>query len=99
MSTENGNRYEGRWQKNLKHGLGRFYHMHTGQLQEGCWVHDLCVKSKMSDIIIRQCCDLPTQYPIPLEQLRYSRKILEESEFWLLQKIGNIDKHLKNCID
>ncbi|KAL0842342.1 hypothetical protein ABMA28_014466 [Loxostege sticticalis] len=99
LIQENGNRYEGHWENNLKHGLGRFYHMHTGQLQEGCWVHNVCVRSKVSDIIIRQYCDLPTEYPIPPEELKDSKKILEESEFWLQQKIGDIDKKLQFCID
>lgn len=49
----------------MKNGLGRFYHMHTGQLQEGCWKDNICIKSKLTDIIIRQFCDLPTEYPIP----------------------------------
>ncbi|XP_053625197.1 MORN repeat-containing protein 3-like isoform X1 [Plodia interpunctella] len=95
----NGNRYEGHWENNVKSGIGRFYHMHTGQLQEGCWVDDICVKSKMSDIIIRQFCDLPTEYPIPPERLQDAKKILEMSELWLQQKIGEIDKQLKYCID
>ncbi|KAL4711952.1 hypothetical protein ACJJTC_011259 [Scirpophaga incertulas] len=95
----NGNRYEGNWEDNLKHGLGRFYHMNTGQLQEGCWVRDLCVTSKMVDIIIRQCCDQPTEYPIPEEQLRNSVNILEESDFWVRQKSGSIDNKLKYCLD
>ncbi|CAH0721893.1 unnamed protein product, partial [Brenthis ino] len=95
----NGNRYEGNWEDDLRHGLGRFYHMHTGQLQEGCWVRGVCVRSKMSDIIIRQFCDLPTEYPIPMETLRNSRKILEESEVWLKQRIGEVDNNLKHCID
>ncbi|XP_049867108.1 MORN repeat-containing protein 3-like [Pectinophora gossypiella] len=96
---KNGNRYEGHWEDDIKSGLGRFYHMHTGQLQEGCWVDDICVKSKMSDIIIRQFCDLPTEYPIPPETLAESRKILEESAMWLRQKVGKIDKRLEYCID
>ncbi|OWR55777.1 hypothetical protein KGM_212090 [Danaus plexippus plexippus] len=95
----NGNRYEGHWSGDLKHGLGRFYHMHTGQVQEGCWVQDTCVRSKISDIIIRQFCDLPTEYPIPQETLQDSQSILEKSEFWLNQKIGDIDKKLLYCID
>ncbi|KAM3963029.1 MORN repeat-containing protein 3 [Aphomia sociella] len=95
----NGNRYEGHWENNVKSGLGRFYHIHTGQLQEGCWVNDVCVKSKMSDITIRQFCDSPTEYPISPEELRDSRQILEQSKFWLTQKIGDIDKQLQYCID
>lgn len=31
--------------------------------------------------------------------LRNSRKILEDSELWLNQKIGEVDKKLKICID
>ncbi|XP_047528193.1 MORN repeat-containing protein 3-like [Vanessa atalanta] len=95
----NGNRYEGHWADDFRDGLGRFYHLHTGQLQEGCWKRGLCIQSKMCDIIIRQFCDLPTPYPIPQEMLRNSRKLLEESELWLKQQIGEIDKNLKYCID
>ncbi|XP_073943674.1 MORN repeat-containing protein 3-like [Choristoneura fumiferana] len=96
---ENGNRYEGHWENDIKSGLGRFYHLHTGQLQEGCWVDNLCIKSKMSDIIIRQFCDLATQYPIPAEELADAKNILEESQLWLEMKIGDIDKKLQHCID
>ncbi|VVD05021.1 unnamed protein product [Leptidea sinapis] len=96
---ENGNRYEGHWMRDMKNGLGRFYHMHTGQLQEGCWVNNICILSKMSDIEIRQFCDMPSEYPIPEETLANPRCILEESVTWLQQKIGNIDKQLKFCID
>ncbi|XP_075969883.1 MORN repeat-containing protein 3-like [Anticarsia gemmatalis] len=96
---KNGNRYEGNWEKDLKHGLGRFYHMHAGQLQEGCWHHDTCVKSKMTDIIIRQFCDYPTEYPIPPQELKNAKILLEKSALWLSQKIGDIDKQLRYCID
>ncbi|XP_063620505.1 MORN repeat-containing protein 3-like [Cydia splendana] len=96
---KNGNRYEGHWEDNIKSGMGRFYHLHTGQMQEGCWVDDICVKSRMSDIIIRQFCDMPTPYPIPPKHLENPRKILDESELWLKMKIGDIDKKLRYCID
>ncbi|XP_034840456.1 MORN repeat-containing protein 3-like [Maniola hyperantus] len=96
---ENGNRYEGHWENNVKDGLGRFYHLHTGQLQEGIWKQGVCIKSKVSDISIRQFCDLPTEYPIPPETLRNSKRILEKSEIWLKQKVGEADKYLKHCID
>ncbi|XP_013180674.1 PREDICTED: MORN repeat-containing protein 3-like [Papilio xuthus] len=95
----NGNRYEGNWKNDKKNGLGRFYHMSTGQLQEGCWLDNLCVKSKMLDINVRQFCIRPTEYPIPPETLQNSREILEESKLWLSQILGDIDKKLKNCID
>uniref|UniRef100_A0A2A4J611 MORN repeat-containing protein 3 n=1 Tax=Heliothis virescens TaxID=7102 RepID=A0A2A4J611_HELVI len=99
LLLENGNRYEGHWEKDLKSGLGRYYHMCTGQLQEGCWANDVCIMSKMTDIVIRQACDHPTPYPIPPHQLKFPRKILELSELWLKQKKGEIDKNLKACID
>ncbi|CAB3235031.1 unnamed protein product [Arctia plantaginis] len=94
-----GNRYEGNWAKDVKNGLGRFYHMHTGQLQEGCWKENICIKSKMTDIIIRQFCDHPTEYPIPPQELKCARRILELSSLWFNQKLGDIDKKLKYCID
>ncbi|XP_045491451.1 MORN repeat-containing protein 3-like [Colias croceus] len=96
---ENGNRYEGNWENDTKNGIGRFYHLHTGQLQEGCWQHDICVMSKISDIEIRQFCDYPTEYAIPYDSLQDSRRILEESQFWLQQRLGVIKKPLKDCID
>ncbi|KAG6449400.1 hypothetical protein O3G_MSEX006073 [Manduca sexta] len=95
----NGNRYEGHWENDEKSGIGRFYHMHTGQLQEGCWTRDVCIRSKMTDIIIRQFCDLPTEYPIPPVELKNAKKNLENSMLWLKQKIGEIDNNLKYCID
>ncbi|CAH2073410.1 unnamed protein product, partial [Iphiclides podalirius] len=94
----NRNRYEGHWYGDKKNGLGRFYHMNTGQLQEGVWENDVCVKSKMLDIEVRQFCNYPTQYPIRAETLCDSRKLLEESELWLNQTLGDIDKQLQNCI-
>ncbi|CAK1581608.1 unnamed protein product [Parnassius mnemosyne] len=99
LVQDDGNRYEGQWKSDKRNGIGRFYHMNTGQLQEGCWRNDVCVKSKMLDIDVRQFCVRPTQYPIPQEGLQNSRKILQESELWLSMKIGNIDEQLKNCLD
>ncbi|XP_068629976.1 MORN repeat-containing protein 3-like [Battus philenor] len=94
----NGNRYEGHWDSDKKNGLGRFYHMSTGQMQEGCWLDNICVKSKMLDINVRQFCNLPTQYPIPPETLQDSIMLLEESELWLSLTLGDIDSKLKHCI-
>ncbi|CAG4988374.1 unnamed protein product [Parnassius apollo] len=99
LVQDDGNRYEGQWKSDKRNGIGRFYHMNTGQLQEGCWLSDVCVKSKMLDIDVRQFCVRPTQYPIPQEDLQNSRRILQESKLWLGLKIGNIDEQLKNCLD
>ncbi|KAH1000074.1 MORN repeat-containing protein 3 [Dendroctonus ponderosae] len=60
-----GNRFEGEWKKDRQHGRGRFYHLKSGQLQEGVWVDGSCVHSRMRDIDYRQCCIEPTAYAIP----------------------------------
>ncbi|KAB0794955.1 hypothetical protein PPYR_11794 [Photinus pyralis] len=60
-----GNRYEGSWYLDLKHGKGRFFHLATGQMQEGTWEMDICVNSDLVDIPYRQCSSIPTPYPIP----------------------------------
>lgn len=59
-----GNRYEGEWRNGMKHGQGRFFHLHTGQMQEGVWVENVCVFSKIVIIPFRQCALFPTKYPI-----------------------------------
>lgn len=59
-----GNRYEGNWLKDMKHGKGRFYHLDSGQIQEGVWQEDICVFSTLIDIPFRQTAVLPTPYPI-----------------------------------
>ncbi|CAH0701618.1 unnamed protein product [Spodoptera exigua] len=94
-----GNRYEGHFENDLKSGYGRFYHMMTGQIQEGCWENDVCVMSKMSDMLVRQACERPTPYPIPVVELKFPKLVLEHSEFWMKQKTGEYDKNIKKCID
>lgn len=59
-----GNRYEGSWAFDVKHGKGRFFHLDSGQMQEGVWQNDYCVYSFVIDIIWRQACVDPTPYPI-----------------------------------
>ncbi|XP_049762928.1 MORN repeat-containing protein 3-like [Schistocerca cancellata] len=61
----NGNRYEGEWKCGLKNGCGRYYHLDSGQLQEGVWINGNCSCSTMTDIYYRQTAKDPTQYPIP----------------------------------
>lgn len=36
-----GNYYEGSFRNDTKCGLGRYYHLKTGQLQEGLWLDNL----------------------------------------------------------
>lgn len=60
-----GNRYEGEWRKDLKHGNGMFFHLNSGQVQDGVWNNDMCVYSQLKDVDYRQCCIEPTPYPIP----------------------------------
>nr|CAD7430459.1 unnamed protein product [Timema monikensis] len=62
---ENGNRYEGEWKNGLKHGHGKFFHLDSGQLQEGLWYNGVSVTSVMVDMYYRQATLQPTKYPIP----------------------------------
>lgn len=61
---ENGNRYEGYWQRGLKNGSGRFFHLDHGQLFEGFWVDDVAKCGTMIDFG-RDEAPEPTQFPIP----------------------------------
>lgn len=62
---DNGDRYEGEWKNDKKHGWGRFYHLNTGQMQEGVWCDNIAINSTMEDIPFRQSALYSTQYPIP----------------------------------
>lgn len=48
----------------MKHGRGRFYHLDSGQMQEGVWKEDVCIYSTIIDIPYRQSSKYPTPYPI-----------------------------------
>lgn len=61
---ENGNRYEGYWQRGMKNGSGRFFHLDHGQLFEGLWVDDVAKCGTMIDFG-RDEAPEPTQFPIP----------------------------------
>ncbi|KAL1490983.1 hypothetical protein ABEB36_011648 [Hypothenemus hampei] len=65
MIQANGNRYEGEWANDLKHGRGQFFHLDSGQMQDGIWKENLCIFSQIRDIAFRQCCIAPTPYSIP----------------------------------
>ncbi|XP_018319676.1 MORN repeat-containing protein 3-like [Agrilus planipennis] len=65
-----GNRYEGQWANDLKHGKGRYFHLDSGQMQEGVWREDICIFSVMIDIYFRQSAVIPSPYPIPPHQLQ-----------------------------
>ncbi|CAG2056526.1 unnamed protein product [Timema podura] len=65
LSLANGNRYEGEWKNGLKHGHGKFFHLDSGQLQEGLWYKGVSVTSVMVDMYYRQATLQPTKYPIP----------------------------------
>ncbi|XP_054289764.1 MORN repeat-containing protein 3-like [Macrosteles quadrilineatus] len=73
----NGNRYEGDWRANQKHGYGEFYHLQTGQLQAGVWNKGTAVCSTMSDIMFRQACLQPTQYPMKKNELESPDLVFE----------------------
>lgn len=59
-----GNRYEGEWSGDKKHGQGRYFHLDTGQMQEGVWINGNCSFSTIIDIPFRQTAVSATPYPI-----------------------------------
>lgn len=61
---ENGNRYEGYWERGMKNGLGRFFHLDHGQLFEGFWVDSVAKCGTMIDFG-RDEAPEPTKFPIP----------------------------------
>lgn len=61
---ENGNRYEGGWERGMKNGHGRFFHLDHGQLFEGFWVDNVAKCGTMIDFG-RDEAPEPTQFPIP----------------------------------
>lgn len=61
---ENGNRYEGSWERGMKNGHGRFFHLDHGQLFEGFWVDNVAKCGTMIDFG-RDEAPEPTQFPIP----------------------------------
>ncbi|KAJ9595979.1 hypothetical protein L9F63_012800 [Diploptera punctata] len=82
----NGNQYEGEWQFDKKHGHGKYYHLDSGQLQEGIWKNNICVCSNMTDIYYRQAVLEPTIYPIPQNKLQDPVGVYKEAENKALKK-------------
>lgn len=62
----NGNRYEGSWLNDQKHGKARLYFLNVGQIQIGVWRLDVCVWSTISNLPFRQAALAPTLYPLPV---------------------------------
>ncbi|KAI4462256.1 morn repeat-containing protein 3 [Holotrichia oblita] len=62
--SPDGNRYEGEWSKDQKHGKGRYFHLDSGQMQEGVWIKGNCSYSTIIDIPFRQTAVKATPYPI-----------------------------------
>lgn len=50
----------------MKEGTGSFYHLKTGQVQEGHWSNNYCTWSTMRDLAFRQSAITPTAYPVPM---------------------------------
>lgn len=68
-----GNRYEGEWSKDMKHGKGRFFHLDSGQMQDGIWDNDVCIFSILMDIPFRQTAIKPTPYPMQKVSILHSK--------------------------
>ncbi|KAK9889775.1 hypothetical protein WA026_007152 [Henosepilachna vigintioctopunctata] len=87
---QNGNRYEGEWKDGLKHGKGRYFHMDSGQMQEGVWFEDMCVYSTIIDIPYRHCSISPTKYPINEVELKHPEALCTSQAKLALDGKGNI---------
>ncbi|XP_013205261.1 MORN repeat-containing protein 3 isoform X2 [Microtus ochrogaster] len=75
---ENGNRYEGSWERGMKNGHGRFFHLDHGQLFEGFWVDDVAKCGTMIDFG-RDEAPEPTQFPIPKVEIQDPDGVLKEA--------------------
>ncbi|KAK5644890.1 hypothetical protein RI129_006190 [Pyrocoelia pectoralis] len=89
-----GNRYEGSWNTDLKHGKGRFFHLNTGQMQEGVWKTDICIYSVVVDIPYRQSAVLPTPYPIPIVMLQKPNEVCADEDTKMLFKNSMPCEHI-----
>ncbi|EGW07464.1 MORN repeat-containing protein 3 [Cricetulus griseus] len=78
LSQENGNRYEGSWERGMKNGHGRFFHLDHGQLFEGFWVDDVAKCGTMIDFG-RDEAPEPTQFPIPKVEIEDPDGVLREA--------------------
>lgn len=58
-----------------------FFHLNSGQVQDGVWNNDMCVYSQLKDVDYRQCCIEPTPYPIP--EVRHQNSLYNEMYFFL----------------
>ncbi|XP_071446594.1 MORN repeat-containing protein 3-like [Hetaerina americana] len=76
----NGCRFEGEWMNGLKHGYGRFYHLLTGQLQDGLWIKDVSKCSGITEIPYRQNAPRPNPYPLHKLELEDSHKVQMSAE-------------------
>ncbi|XP_012518867.1 PREDICTED: MORN repeat-containing protein 3 [Propithecus coquereli] len=75
---ENGNRYEGYWERGLKNGSGRFFHLDHGQLFEGFWVDNVAKCGTMVDFG-RDEAPEPTHFPIPKVKILDPDGVLQEA--------------------
>nr|CAI5831337.1 unnamed protein product [Callosobruchus analis] len=84
---QNGNRYEGNFFNDVKHGKGRFYFLNVGQMQEGVWCEDICIFSQLYNLPYRQTAKRPTIFPMKPLCLVYPDAVCEEQEFKALEGI------------
>jgi len=67
ISYDTKDYYEGSFKNGVKSGRGRYYHMNTGQIQDGIWErNELKVSMMLDDKRTRPIAKAPTPYPIPL---------------------------------
>ena len=64
FAVANNNRYEGAWENDMKHGMGKFLHLDKGQVYTGYWRENVA-KSGVLEDFDREAAPNPPQYLIP----------------------------------
>ena len=59
-----GNRYEGSWKNDMKHGPGKFLYLNKGQVYTGYWKEDIAKSGALEDYKREGAPERP-MYPIP----------------------------------
>ena len=87
MSPTTQNYYEGMFKKNVKNGRGRYYHLTTGQIQEGIWYNDQARVTWMwDDKKRRDKAECKTPFPIPELHLKVPHVIFLETAHEMLEQ-------------
>ncbi|KAG8224347.1 hypothetical protein J437_LFUL004303 [Ladona fulva] len=89
----NGSIYEGEWLNGKKHGHGCYYHIRTGQMQQGLWINDISRCCEFSDAPFRNSAINPTQYPIQKIFLVDKAEVIQQAKEEIMENEGNLTTH------